>query len=719
MSPRLKHHLCRRSLLLPALLGWLLIILAPASALATQVKVPLEIDYITLAAALKRQVYNGPDGRAVLWTGSDKCQHLYAYDPQFAPKNGALSLDTKAELSLGLAVGGKCVTPITWSGIIEVDTPPYISQLTIKFRVTNINLYNPQHEKSLLVGHGFDLIKDNFIPKIRTFTYDLNAPLQDLEGLVRAASTPDVAQRVTTALSTLKPMSAVVPGDNGLKIALEMTVPEAASPAPSASPTCAPLTAAEIAAWQNVLDNWDAFVVFAIKQLGDTTTDAQVRAQLFDLLLDSRYRLVDALSRPQASTGPDPVRLIFIDVWSGLHTIIRSAAQRGMLGDRAIEFLSFVSAGDALFAFDQAAPALGMRVSTDDLRRLAHLMAPQYSSDPLAFSYDTDPELRQMFGVTQPLESLGPLEPPPAEEGAPSASPSPTSATMASPTSRASSATGASTAASTPENRTPSPPPTPLAAPPAPSTPPGQSSSPGSSETAPAASPRPTSMLRIPFELFAPAQADASEDSLADQIFAFGAALKRVVVDENNATAYVRSVQGLLTLTAQREADEGGLEQQYRHNYLVIVKSTAWQESCWRQYIRINGHVRFVESATGDVGIMQVNKHVWRGFYSVPRLEWDIVYNTGAGSEILMRLMRGVRTRSHDKTANPPDTEVARSTYAAYNRGPDCYDRWRHPHEPAELKMIDDSFWTKYRAMAASESFDILHCRTQCGPNCN
>ena len=495
------------------MLGCLLMLLAPVSASATQVKVPLEIDYITLAAALKRQVYNGPDGRAVLWTGSDKCQHLYAYDPQFSPKNGALSLDTKAELSLGLAVGGKCVTPITWSGIIEVDTPPYISQLTIKFHVTNINLYNPQHEKSLLVGHGFDLIKDNFIPKIRTFTYDLNAPLQDLEGLVRAASTPDVAQRVATALSTLKPMSAVVPGDNGLKVALEMTVPEVAAPAPSASPTSAPLTAAEIAAWQNVLDNWDAFVVFAIKQLGDATTDSQVRAQLFDLLLDSRYRLVDALSRPQPSTGPDPVRLIFLDVWSRLHTIIRSAAQRGMLGDRAIEFLSFVTAGDALFAFDQAAPALGMRVSTDDLRRLAHMMAPQYTSDPLAFSYDTDPDLRQMFGVTQPLESLGPLEPPPADEGPPSASPSPTSATMASPTPAAASASGASTApgastAATPETRAPSPAVTPNASPSATTTPAGQSpSSPGS----PASSPGPSSMLQIPLEWLAPAEADASE----------------------------------------------------------------------------------------------------------------------------------------------------------------------------------------------------------------
>jgi len=113
------------------------------------------------------------------------------------------------------------------------------------------------------------------------------------------------------------------------------------------------------------------------KFLRSTVGDKQFRAQLFDLLLDSRYRLVQALAQPQVSTGPDPIRLIFIDEWSRLRAIIQAAARREILGSRVLEFLSFVSAGDALFAADQAAPALGMRISEDDLRQLAHIMAPQ------------------------------------------------------------------------------------------------------------------------------------------------------------------------------------------------------------------------------------------------------------------------------------------------------------------------------------------------------
>jgi len=168
-------------------------------------------------------------------------------------------------------------------------------------------------------------------------------------------------------------------------------------------------------------------------------------------------------------------------------------------------------------------------------------------------------------------------------------------------------------------------------------------------------------------------------------------------------------MQRLLTLIAQREIINEGLETRYHKTYLILVKSTGWQESCWRQFVRINGHVRFLESATGDVGLMQVNKHVWRGFYSVPRLEWDIVYNTGAGAEILMRLMTSAPANAGDKRGDSI-AEIARSAYAAYNGGPNAYDRWRHPDEPAKMRDIDQSFWTKYRAMTAGQHFDILSC---------
>src|SRR5262249_32268411 len=152
--------------------------------------------------------------------------------------------------------------------------------------------------------------KGNLIPRLETFSYDLKPALQQLDMLVRAAAAPDVAERVNRALSTLRPVSAVIPRPESLRVTLASTLP--AMPSAIEAAPSAPLSQAELQAWGTVLDNWDAFLVFAIKQLGDTVTDEQVRAELLDLLLDSRSRLVQALGQPQAKAGPDPVRVLFL-----------------------------------------------------------------------------------------------------------------------------------------------------------------------------------------------------------------------------------------------------------------------------------------------------------------------------------------------------------------------------------------------------------------------
>ena len=104
------------------------------------------------------------------------------------------------------------------------------------------------------------------------------------------------------------------------------------------------------------------------------------------------------------------MRLLFLDEWRQLHDAVRAAARRGVLGAHALEFMSFISAGDALFALDQAAPALGMRISAADLRELAHLMAPQATGDPLHFNFNEDPDLKKLFDVSEPMTSTGPLD---------------------------------------------------------------------------------------------------------------------------------------------------------------------------------------------------------------------------------------------------------------------------------------------------------------------
>ena len=662
---------------------------APETLLAAPVRIPLHINYALLTEALRQRLYTH-GGRAQLWNGDNDCEYLYADNPSFGRQNGIVQIDTGGYLNLGVPVADHCLSPITWSGIIEAETVPYIAGFALKLRVTDLNLYDRNHRKSLLVGRGFDLIKSNVVPALEGYSFDLMPAIHELEGLAQMAVAPADEAALHLALATMRLEPVVIAGQTGLQLTLAIDLPP---PAPSTSASAAPLRPDEIAAWNNALDNWDAFLVFVVKQTGTSVSDPKVRNELLDILLESRQRFVAALGQPQRISGPDPVRLLFLEEWTRLGQVIENAAAQGRLGNRSLEFLSFISAGDALFALDQTSSALGIRISADDLRRLARIMAPQTSGDPLAYSFEEDPQLRRMFGLNTPLELPGPLELP--EPSAPGATPDGSGELLPDEAGHATSAapTGGASTGEVPTN-------------------PSIRFVPRSSRSSPVAGP--LSMLSWGLCTLAPRAAHGAEivpgsQASTGQILTLGRKLHAVVVSQGNALTYSHDMGQLLDLAAQYQLQDNVEDASLRSSWPILLKAAAWQESCWRQYVMKHRQVWYLESKTGDIGLMQINKYVWRGFYSMPRLRWDVVYNVSAGSEILQRFLASSSRHLH--SINP--AILARAAYAAYNGGPDAYNRWRQPDEPRALREIDQAFWLKYRAIEAGQPFDILSCAAQ------
>ncbi|HUY37494.1 MAG TPA: lytic transglycosylase domain-containing protein [Candidatus Binataceae bacterium] len=694
---------------------------------AADVSVPITIDYLTLGAALKAQIYTAPGGKAALWNGADQCQFFYAEDPAFSSASPRLRLETAASFGLGVALGERCVSPIAWSGIAEAESSPYIAPgLRLKIRITDVNLYNAAHQKTLVAGKGFDLIKQYLIPELETFTYDLNPAIQQLGALAEEAAAPDIAPRIRAAISTVRAEPQIQVLAQGIRITLVITMPDL--PAPAASATPGEPTPAELAAFQKQLNQWDAFLVFAIKQLGANVGDQRFRDQLMQILIESRYRLVDALAKPPSAAGPDPVRTLFLDTWQELGVAVHDAGARGQLGAQGLQFLSFISAGDALFALDQAAPALGIRVSAEDLRRLAHIMAPNVTGDPLQFNFDEDQSLKRMFGVTEPLSS--PLSSSPDETGdLSSATPESSPVPAPSPVATFSESDLGPSAATPLPSATPTPRP-PLAAASltptvaaAAATPTAPLPTPAAPQPAPTAVSPPSAphaaagpWLRIPLWLIEPTEASAAEPGIVPELAQIAQRLRRVVVNQSNAQPYRQTMEQLLTLSTEREIADSNLAPRYRATFRLLVKSAAWQESCWRQFVRVNDRVTWLESSTGDIGLMQVNKHVWRGFYSVDKLRWDVLYNAGAGTEILGEMLRTVAAKPHIDPIRDNTHALARSAYAAYNGGPDAYNRWRTPGRERRLaRAIDAAYEKKLRAVERGDQINILSCEQEWG----
>lgn len=173
---------------------------------------------------------------------------------------------------------------------------------------------------------------------------------------------------------------------------------------------------------------------------------------------------------------------------------------------------------------------------------------------------------------------------------------------------------------------------------------------------------------------------------------------------------YLPIVRKLLTDSASSTAETNQLDASVKKIFQHLVLATAWQESCWRQYVIKNKKIVTLRSSSGDSGLMQMNERVWRGLYNTQKLRWDTAYNARAGAEVLHRyLVKYSLKRGEHKHKGGLDN-LARSAYSAYNAGPDQTSRYRNPKAPSAHQKIDAAFWQKYQAVKQGRELQVAEC---------
>jgi septal ring-binding cell division protein DamX len=187
------------------------------------------------------------------------------------------------------------------------------------------------------------------------------------------------------------------------------------------------------------------------------------------------------------------------------------------------------------------------------------------------------------------------------------------------------------------------------------------------------------------------------------------ARLNKWVPSKHELDQYLSLMRKFLRHNADSILKGVNISSQTASVYKNLVLAAAWQESCWRQYIVEGRKLAPLRSDSGDVGLMQINERVWRGFYSRHKLKWDINYNVRAGCEILMKyLVDYALTKDEHKRGNVH--YLARAVYSAYNGGPSQISRYRNPKAPASHKKIDNAFWKKYQAVQKGKEYDVAEC---------
>jgi soluble lytic murein transglycosylase-like protein len=186
--------------------------------------------------------------------------------------------------------------------------------------------------------------------------------------------------------------------------------------------------------------------------------------------------------------------------------------------------------------------------------------------------------------------------------------------------------------------------------------------------------------------------------------------LNRWVPEKSELPEYLPLIRELLIDSARKISEAESLPAANARLHRHLVLTTAWQESCWRQFVIEKGKVVPLRSDSGDVGLMQVNERVWRGFYDIQKLRWDIRYNAEAGSEILRQYLVNYALKNGEHKRTGGEDNLARATYSAYNNGPGQIARYRNPKTTGLPKKIDAAFWSKYQLVKQGKEFEVAEC---------
>ncbi len=173
---------------------------------------------------------------------------------------------------------------------------------------------------------------------------------------------------------------------------------------------------------------------------------------------------------------------------------------------------------------------------------------------------------------------------------------------------------------------------------------------------------------------------------------------------------YLPTVAQLLGASADKMLDKYPLDPEQRRLFHKMVLATAWQESCWRQYVVKSKKLEPLRSGSGDVGLMQINERVWRGIYNLQKLRWDIGYNSDAGAEVLLDyLVKYALKRAEHQRAGGLNN-LARASYSAYNGGPSQVTRYRRSDVAPAWKKVDAAFWTKFQQVDIGNELKVVEC---------
>lgn len=334
---------------------------------AAHYTLPVQLDYLLIKRVLNKELYKEPDNSAAVWKDKHGCGFLNLSNPQISGQQGQIKLINTVKARLGAKLGGRCITLLEWSGLLETLQQPTLNadRTVLTLPVTSAKAYDPNNQQ-LAIDKLQDLIKKAVEPKLDDLKLDLNASREDIERTLKDYLPRENSDEIKNILTTVR-FGDVSAKTDAIGINLEFDAPVKKTLKQAETP----LTPEEQQKWQTLWQEWDATLTKAISQASADTQSPQLRTTLTEILKEARAALKTGLQ--QNRSGEDPVRAFFTSTWQKLEPVLRTIA-KDLPEAKSLRYLTFIAATDLIYEVERIGAPFGLEISSDGLRRLARLL---------------------------------------------------------------------------------------------------------------------------------------------------------------------------------------------------------------------------------------------------------------------------------------------------------------------------------------------------------
>lgn len=378
------------------------------AAAAQTVSLPITVDHSLLRNMIVQQAFTGPNESAVVVREGGGCVNLLLSRPAVSGVRGLLRLEMDLFVQVGTPLGDQCLTPLQWQGRLVLFKRPQVvpDSWQLRFSLVDAQLLDAGGRPVTIANLLWSLVQERALSYIDDVVIDLAPPVNDLRGFLLPLFPEEVQGQTQKTLDSLRP-GAVTVGDDALELEVLAEVDQVYEPGDDRLET--PLDGAALERLVKLWENWDGLLMYLVATIARQSLTEDEEYVLRNLLLDVRYQFIQA--EADQNLTRDFIRQQFVATWQELEPIFKRHLATGEAGlSRALGYLAFISAADALLVFDRLGPTFGLEISRNGLIRLAEML----HEDPMLLLHPSyiSPDLQKLFRIT-------PRQQEPAEEEAP------------------------------------------------------------------------------------------------------------------------------------------------------------------------------------------------------------------------------------------------------------------------------------------------------------